>query len=199
MGSSTMIDIAGSILVGGLLLLVAVKMNEKATENTYQTQATLTVQQNLTSVVQEIEWYFGKIGYINNINVTPDRRYFILAGTSDSVAFEADIDRIGKFDTVSYFLGGPVAGCPNPDVKYFYRKIDDQPAIEANLGIAQFNLTYFDQFDDTLQPPIVAPDNVRIIEVTVKIEPTAMYNAAYDTVWSVWKETRLISRNLLAR
>jgi hypothetical protein len=199
MGSTTMIDIAGSILIGGLLLLVAVKMDEKATENTYETQATLTVQENLTSLVEEIEWFFGKIGYINNINATPDRRYFILAGTSDSISFEADVNRTGRFDTVSYYLGGPIPGCPNPDVRYFYRKIDNQQPDQANLGIANFDLKYFDQFNDTLSPPISAPNNVRIIQVTVKLEPTVMYDEAYDTVWSVWRETRLISRNLMAR
>lgn len=199
MGSTTMIDIAGSILIGGLLLLVAVKMDEKATENTYETQATLTVQENLTSLVEEVEWYFGKIGYINNINATPDRRYFILGGTSDSISFEADVNRTGRFDTVSYYLGSTIPGCPNPDVRYFYRKTDQEQPDEANLGIANFSLAYFDQFGDTLQPPISAPDNVRIIKVTVKIEPTVMYDAAFDTVWSVWSETRLISRNLMAR
>ncbi|MCL5020879.1 MAG: hypothetical protein M1339_04280 [Bacteroidetes bacterium] len=199
MGSSTMIDIVGSMLIGGLLLLTAVRMDEKATSNTFQSQATLTVQQNLTSLVEEIEYYFSKIGYLNNLDSAANRQYYILAGTPDSVAFEADLNRSGAFDTVSYYLGSHVAGCPNPDVRYLFRKIDDQPPVEANLGIAVFHLSYYDQFMNLLDSIFTAPDNVRVITLTVKIEPTVMYDAAFDTVWSVWKETRLISRNLRAR
>lgn len=199
MGSQTMIDIAGSILIGGFLLLTAMRMNATATSTTYQSQAALTVQQNLTSLVEEIEYYFGKIGYLNNMDSTANRSYYILAGSPDSISFEADLQRRGVFDTVSYWLGNHVAGCPNPSVKYLYRKIDDQQPVEANLGVAVFNLAYFDQFMNPLPSSISAPNNVRVIELTVKIEPTTIYNAAYDTVWSVWKETRIISRNLRAR
>lgn len=199
MGSSTMLDIVGSMLIGGLLLLTAARMDERATSNTFQAEATLTVQQNLTSLVEEIEYYFSKIGYLNSLDSAANRQYFILAGTPDSVAFEADLNRTGSFDTVSYYLGSHVAGCPNPSVKYLYRKIDDQQPIEANLGIAVFHLTYYDQFMNPLDSIFTAPDNVRVITLTVKIEPTVMYDAAFDTVWSVWKETRLISRNLRAR
>ena len=39
MGSSTMIDIVGSMLIGGLLLLTAVRMDERATSNTFQAEA----------------------------------------------------------------------------------------------------------------------------------------------------------------
>lgn len=199
MGSSTMLDIVGSMIIGGLLLLTALQMNERASTNTEISQATLTVQENMTSLVEEIEYYFDKIGYLNSVDSSANRQYFILAGTPDSIAFQEDLQRRGVFDTVSYWLGGHVAGCPNPNVKYLYRQIDGQTPVEANLGVAIFHLSYYDQFMNPLDSIFTAPDKVRVIKLTLELQPTSMYDAAYDTVWSMWKQTRLISRNLRAR
>ena len=200
MGSSTLIDIVSSMLIGGLLLVVAIKMDAQATKNTYDSEASLTVQQNLTSLVENIEYDFRKIGYCKNPNLTTDPAMYILYGDSDSIAFVADLSNIGELDTVTWYLGGAVPGSPNPDIRMLCRKVDSGPTMESNLGVTEFSLAYFETFGQEL-PGYVggAPDPPQLIQLTVKVEPTAAYDTSYSSNYAIWRQTRLISRNLRDR
>ncbi len=203
MGSTTLLDIIGSMLVSGILLLAALRMNEQARMNTFESQANLTVQQNLTSLINNIEWDFRKIGYCEDPNAQPKNFMYILHGDSNDVSFVADLSDRGVLDTVRWYLGtDPIPGTANPRVRMLYRVVDGSTPYEANLGVTQFKLVYFDTEGDTVNTPFDAPSTVKLIEVTVRVEPTALYGGNYaDTLnnFSVWRETRLASRNLQSR
>ena len=66
MGVSTILDIVGSMIVGGILLLTLFRMNSNATQNTYNFSGELTVQENLVTTVEVLEYDFRKIGYCEN-------------------------------------------------------------------------------------------------------------------------------------
>lgn len=202
MGSVTLLDIIGSMLVSGLLLLTALRMNEQARVNTFNSQANLTVQENLTSIVENLEWDFRKIGYCANPNVQPKNYMYITHGDSDDITFVADLENKGVLNTVRWYLGNdPIDGTPNPRVRMLYRVVDGKSS-GANLGVTQFELHYFDTVGDTVYPPFDAPSTVKLIEVTIRVEPTALYGGAYNDTTSnfaVWRQTRLVSRNLNAR
>jgi hypothetical protein len=200
MGSSTLIDIVSSMLIGGLLLVVAIRMDEQATKNTYDSEASLTVQQNLTSLIENIEYDFRKIGYCKNPNLTTDPAMYILYGDSDSISFIADLNNVGKLDTVTWYLGGPVQGSPNPAIRMLYRKVDNNPVMGSNLGVTEFSLAYFETFGQQLPGYIGgSPDPPQLIQLTVKVEPTAAYDSSYSSNYAIWRQTRLISRNLRDR
>ncbi len=203
MGSTVLLDILGSMLVSGLLLLTALRMNEQAQVNTFNSQANLTVQQNLTSVVENIEWDFRKIGYCADPNVLPKNFMYIVHGDTDDITFVADLDDNGVLETVRWYIGDvPIEGTANPRVRMLYRVVNGKSSYQANLGVTQFLLHYFDTEGDTVYTPFDAPSTVKLIEITVRVEPTALYNATYsDTTsnFSVWRQTRLVSRNLKAR
>ena len=63
MGFSSLIDILGSTIVGGLLLMILLRMNDASVENNYLYSGEKIVQQNLVEVVKLIEYDFRKIGY----------------------------------------------------------------------------------------------------------------------------------------
>ena len=63
MGYSTIIDVMGSIVLGGYLLLMIFRLDGTISESTYTNGSELTVQQNLTTLVDLIERDFRKIGY----------------------------------------------------------------------------------------------------------------------------------------
>lgn len=199
MGSSTMIDIVSSMLISGLLLLVALRMDEKSVQNTFDSQASLTVQQNLTSVVENLEWDMRKIGYCKNPDLQPQTYMYIVKGDTNLIWFLSDVNNAGVLDTVKYWLGGPVPGSANPDVRMLYRQVDNGPAMGANLGITQFNIKYLDNFGQQLSTPFVAPSQTQVMEITVRVEPTAAYDTAYSSNYAVWRQTRLVSRNLKSR
>lgn len=203
MGSTTLLDIIGSMLVSGILLLAALRMNEQANVNTFESQANLTVQQNLTSIINNIEWDFRKTGYCGDPNAQPKNFMYIVHGDTSDITFVGDLDDNGTLDTIRWYQGAtPIAGTANPRVRMLYRTINGAAPYEANLGVTQFYLRYFDTNGDTVSTPFDAPSTVKLIEVTVRVEATALYNATYsDTTsnFSVWRETRLASRNLQAR
>ena len=200
MGSSTLIDIVSSMLISGLLLLVALQMDAKSVQNTFDSQASLTVQQNLTSLVESLEYDFRKIGYCKNPNIVPQSDEFIQSGDSTSISFLSDIADSGALDTVKYWLGStPIQGCLNQNVRMLYRRVDSGTILASNLGITEFKLKYLDSNGNPIQGNITAPNGVQLMVVEVKVEPTASYNAEYDSIYAVWRQTRLVSQNLLHR
>ncbi len=200
MGSSTLLDIVSSMLISGLLLFVALQMDAKSVQNTFDSQASLTVQQNLTSLVESLEYDFRKIGYCKKPNIVPQSDEFIQSGDSNSVSFLSDIADSGRLDTVKYWLGSDtIPSCPNKNVRMLYRQVDSGPRLASNLGITEFKLRYFDSSGNPLQPPIGSPNGVQLMDITIRIEPTASYNANYDSIYAVWRQTRLVSQNLLHR
>lgn len=197
MGSTTLLDIVGSLFIGGFLLLAAVRMNGQATKNTFESQENLTVQQNMTSIIENIQWDFRKIGYCQDPKQIKDPKYFILYGDSDSIVFRADLSNIGKIDTVRWYLGSHIPG-PNPRIRQLCRQVNSAPPVEANLGVVEFTMKYYD-VSDSLMSIIVAPQASvpQLVELTLRLEPTAAYDTAYAKNFSYWRQTRLVSRNMI--
>ena len=196
MGTTTLIDIIGSMVIGSMLILAALQMNENATRNTFQCQENLTVQQNMTAVIQNIQWDFEKIGYCKDPKKISDPARYILYGDIDSIVFAADLYDTGNLNTVTWYLGGYVGG-PNPRIRRLCRKVDAFPAVESNLGVVEFTLEYFDALN--IKIPLVLADSVpapQLVQLTVRLEPTAAYDTAYAQNFSYWRQTRLVSRNI---
>jgi type II secretory pathway component PulJ len=204
MGSSSLLDIIGSMLIGGLLLLVTLRMNNNATSNTFQSQEELTVQQNLTSLVQVIEADFRKIGFRNG-GLAPPADSCIIYGRSDSVAFMSDINNDGTLDTVIWYLEhSPIIGCPNKNVRMLVRQTHCKGQTvtdSSNLGVDSFAVNYYETFKTRLTPPYIqgtTPCPV-LMQLTLEVQPVAAYDTAYSSNFAFWQQTRLVSRNLTAR
>jgi len=52
MGYTTILDIIGSVIIGGFILLILYRTNASATENTYNNGSDLIVQEDITTIVQ---------------------------------------------------------------------------------------------------------------------------------------------------
>ncbi len=71
MGAAALMDIVGSMIIGGILLLTLFKMNDNATQNTYNFSGELTLQENLVATSEVLEYDFRKIGYCENPSALP--------------------------------------------------------------------------------------------------------------------------------
>lgn len=204
MGSNVMLDIVGSMVIGGLLLLVALRMDEKATQNTFQSQANLTMQQNLTSLVENIEYDFRQIGYCSNPDAYPDVLPFpykyVVFGDTSAIWFVTDTRNSGRLDTVKYYMGGPDSLTPNPHDYKFYRQVNNGPAVWSSLGVTQFKLRYLDAIGDSVSVPFTGQSSTQLVEVNLRVEPVALYgDTTYKNVYAVWRQTKLVSKNLQNR
>ncbi len=199
MGTSTLIDIAGSFLVSGMLLLTALQLDQKAVQTTFDSQAGLTVQQNMVELIEYLQYDFRKIGYCKNAAKLPSSAVstFIQKGDTSSIWFLADVSNTGNVDTVKYWLDtSPIPGCPNPDVRYLYRQVDSTPPVATNLGITEFNIQYYEAFGIPIPSPFGAPNQTQYIVLTVRMEPISAFNASYSSNFVIWRQTRMVSRNL---
>lgn len=200
MGFSTLIDILGSTLIGGMLLLILLRINDAAVENTYVYGGELIVQQNLVEVVSLLEYDLRKIGYCADWQQIPDPSQAILAADSNDITFLTDLDSDGYVDTLRYFTGNPSAlpGTANPRDMMLYRvENNEQPPKGANLGVTQFNMLYFDAIGNVIPFPITHPSEIYTMQINITVENTDAYDENYSSAF--WRQIRLAARNLRNR
>ncbi len=209
MGYSTLIDIIGSTIIGGLLLLILLRMNATAVQNNYNYSGERIVQQNIVEVVSLIEYDFRKIGYCNDWTKIPDETLAIIKADTSSISFLTDIPTSsdpygdGVVDTLKYYLGptSELTATPNPNDRILYRVINNNPAAGSNLGVTQFKLTYFDANGNKIvNMPSNPPFGIASIQVDVAVENPAAYGGDYGTdKKAIWRQIRLASRNFMLR
>lgn len=211
MGSTTLIDIIGSMLIGGVLLLATLRMNDQATKNTFQSQEDLTIQQNMTSLVNNILSDFRKIGYCTDPKNVPSSDSMIIHGDSTDIRFVGSLypeanSSADKLDTVEWRLGTDTTISLNHHIRMLFRIVKysngSVDTFYSNLGVTQFNLLYYKQGNnqpgDTLYS-IDWPTEAKMLEVDLMLEPTAAYDTAYSTNYTVWRQIRLTSMNMINR
>ena len=85
MGSQTIMDIIGSIVVFGWLFLMTLQGNVANSENIQTLKGDLLVQENLVEITRLLEYDFRKIGFCNEPNNLPDPTKAILSADTSSI------------------------------------------------------------------------------------------------------------------
>ena len=199
MGFATIFDIMGSIIIGGILMMITWRLSDAATEKTYNNSGELSLQQNLTTVAQILETDFRNVGFCADYNKFPDPSKAIVYGDESSITFLADVDLDTNMDSIRYYLGptSELTVTPNPRDRLLYRVVNNEPAITSNLGVTQFRLVFFDALGDTLTPPITTPGIISSLEINLAVENVAAYDTAYTGAF--WSQIRLVARNIRNR
>ena len=199
MGFSTIIDIVGSILIGGALMIILWRLNDATTQNTYNYSGELSLQQNLATTAEIIEYDFRKIGYCSDWNKIPDPSKSIILADSNKIKFLTDIQSDGIVDTMYYYLGptSELTQTENPRDRILYRVVNGETPKGANLGITQFKMVYFNALGDTIKFPIAKPGEIASMEINVTVENTSAYDQQYSSAF--WRQIRLVARNLKNR
>lgn len=193
MGS--MIDIIGSSVIGGLLLLILFNVLDTTNEYFITHGDDLIVQQNLTSLAINLENDLKKMGY-----AVPESELSIMIADSTDLKFRGDIDKDFVPDTVEYYLGptSDLTATQNPDDRFIYRKVNGLPANGEKVGVvSKFKFDYLNQ--DGIE--VSNLNTIKMIRITLKVENSGVYGNdpnpqknKYRT--AIWQQTRLVSRNL---
>lgn len=212
MGFSALLDILGSTIIGGLLLMILLRMNDTAVENNYLFSGEKIVQQNLVDIVQLIEYDFRKIGYCADWTKIPDPSKAIINATDTSITFLTDVavsqshlEGDGIPDIIQYRLGNKseLNSTPNPNDRILYRIVNNETPTGSNLGVTQFKLTYYDALGNILRPsdmPSSPPLGIYTIQIDVAVENPAAYGNNYSAERKViWRQIRLAAKNLKTR
>jgi hypothetical protein len=199
MGTNVILDILGSIVIFGILTLTLFRIVDSATENTYKGSGDLVAQQNLASIIQVLEYDLRKIGYCADWRKIPSPNLSILHVDSTKIKFLTDVDEDGDMDSIFYFLGptSELTNTPNPRDRFLYRVTNNEAPVGVNLGVIQFNLTYFNSLGNQLDFPISVPGEVHSMEIKIAVEDVDAYDQQYSTAY--WRQIRLAARNLRNR
>jgi len=208
MGFSTLLDILGSTLIGGMLLLILLRLNDSGVQNTYMYGGELIVQLNLVDVVKLLEYDFRKIGFCADWKKLPDPLDYIVYADSNKITFKTDVDSDGNVDIMTYYTGptSELANTPNPRDMLLYRVVNGATPKGSNLGVTEFKLVYYDQFGNVLSTPVASPDLIVKMQINIRVEDVYGYdtdnvnknnNEMYANAF--WRQIRLVARNLKNR
>lgn len=202
MGTSTLMDLIGSSVVGGILFLMALRLNASAAETSSIYHGELKLQQDLTTLVRIIEYDFRKIGYCNDYRKIAEPSAANLYADSMGFKFLTDVDSDGNVDSIYYFLGSPdeVSYTTNPRDRLIYRAVNGEAPQGWDLGVTQLRFTFFDALGDMLTFPISDPREIFSMEISLALESQNPQNMEYTNDPSAyqvfWRQIRLVSRNL---
>ncbi len=212
MGLQTVIDLIGSTVIFGWLFLITITANASNKEDFQVNQGELICQQNLVELTKLLEYDFRKIGYCKEPDRLPNPTLAILLADSTRIKFLTDLDLDGTGpdgfpDSLYYYLGPAGGWMNNPRVRILYRVVNNLPAGGSNLGVTNFRLTYFTQFNDTLPTPVSAANLQKIysVQISMSVENTVAsamvatvpLNSQFQSAF--WQQRRLSSRNYMNR
>ncbi|MCP5062062.1 MAG: hypothetical protein GY936_06320 [Ignavibacteriae bacterium] len=187
MGFSTFIDILGSSLVGGLILLILFRMNDASVESHYLISGELIVQSNLVAIIDLLEHDLKKVAYCEDWEQIPDPSIAILSASESSITFLTDVAQSeaiqigdGIVDTLKYWIGSPtdpeVINTPNPRDRLLYRQVNNNTPLSANLGLTQFKIKFFDTMNNVITSfPSSPPLGIMTLQIDITVENTAAY------------------------
>jgi hypothetical protein len=195
MGWSTIIDILGAAIIGGLLLLNLLRLNQNVYQVDNATGHDVNLQVEVVNVADVIESDFNKIGYCANpANITDDPK--VTFADSSSIKFQYDEDKDGDYDEIYYYVSGTDAlpETPNPRDRILYRVVNGGYPFILSNNITEFKLQYMDAFWNVLPTPLATPGAANYIKISFRVEDPFAYDQNY--VEAFWRRLTVTSKNL---
>lgn len=199
MGTNTILDVIGSIIIAGILMLSIFRLQNSSTEDLYRGTGNLTAQTNLATVVQILESDLRRIGYCADWQKIPVPTEAILYADSTSIRYLTDINNDGSIDTMHYYFdfNKDIPETPNPRDRFLYIVSNSESPVDVNMGITQFKMEYYNALGTKLNFPIPDPREIYSMQIDITVEDVAAYNENYQTVF--WRQIRMAARNLFNR
>src|SRR3972149_8026942 len=196
MGFSTILDILGATILGGILLVMLNGLNERAVETNIIYSSDKHLQLETVRLADLIETDFRRIGYCEDPSKLSDTTKIIISADTSQIKFLTDIDRDGIPDSLEYFVSdtSSLSVTKNPRDRILYRKINKQLPLNISSNITRFYLRYFDALNEEISSPVSNPRLISSMEVSFKIEDSEAYDEQYSEAY--WQQVRLTSRNL---
>jgi hypothetical protein len=174
---NTLIDIAGSIVIGAMVFLVILNLNIAKSNEQYSSDSELQLQQNAKTLADMLEYDLRKIGYKYSGNpfITTD---------SNKISFYSDIDNNGTIDEVSYLISNPdqVNYTSNPYDRILYRVVNNDTSKGPSLGITRLRFCYYNSIGVTT----TVQDSIKYVKTEIWVEtPEKVDNTYPFTYWEL--------------
>ncbi len=166
-------DIIGSIIIGGIILLMLMTFNGNVMESAGLQTFKTTLQGNLTTFSDIVEHDFRKMGY----RVAYPQDSAIVYADTTSITFKGDFNDDGTLDSIRYWFDPtPVPGISNPHIGVLLRQFGNGQPQRFYLGMTRFTMRYYDYRDTLLADnPVANPSDIKSIRLFVSIESSERY------------------------
>ncbi len=137
---SIMLDIMGSVIIAGLMIIMLMKFNIYQSTTKFASDSELQMQQNAKTLAEIVNHDLRKIGFEYDSTS-------IIQADSERVSFFSDIDRDGSTDVVSYFLSdtSEASTTTNPHDIVLYRVVNSDTNKGPSLGLTKAKFSYLDE------------------------------------------------------
>ena len=187
MGSFSLLQIVGSTLIGGFLLLMLFRFNGTMSEKKHRYNIQNIVQKNLNEVSNILEADLNKIGYCKDHMLSQQTFADPIIEANDSVfTFKTDVavSKInplgdGIVDNIKYYLGPAITTTPSKRDRNFYRKVNGATPSELNFGVTKLKFKYYNSLGDSLSAPVNIKQ-IAVVEYNITIEDIYGYNYSYN-------------------
>ena len=199
MGFSTLLDIMGATIVGGLLLLVLLRLYGTVAGNSIIYGSDRSLQRSLAETAAIIEYDFRKMGYCEDPFKLTEGMQIITVADSQFISFYTDTDRDGELDVMSYYVSDTLAlsATKNPRDRILYRRTNSQLPFMISTNVTDLKFEYYDIFGKPLPAPVASPLEIAHMRISFKVEDPEAYNEEYSQAY--WQQVRLTSKNLRKR
>lgn len=184
---AVIIDIIGSSFIGGLILLLILKLNLFASSSGISSDNELKLHQNAKTLAEILSYDLRKIGYeCDSLSIA--------VADSNRIKYYAEIDSSNSIiDIVEYYASdsSKVLGTENPRDIVLYRKVNGVEQGGPSLGLRKITFSYLDEF--SVLTTVLA--NIRYIKVELWVESTipemeSMFvHADHPYLFTYWEMT----------
>lgn len=194
MGFTTIIDILGATIIGGIVLMNLLNMNQNVVQSESMFGHDKSLQVDVVILATIMDRDFGLLGYCGDYTKMDSTA--IIYGDSVSIRFLADVDNNGIFDTLYYFTSDTavLSNTPNPRDRILYRQLNSNPPFVVANNITEFNLKYLDTFSNEQTIPIDLNKIVNYVRIAFKVEDPYAYNEEYTE--ALWRRLTVTANNL---
>jgi hypothetical protein len=189
---STIIDLIGSMIIGGFVLFLGLRVNADIGSTTVAAGTNLSVQEDMIEASTILEADLRKIGY-----GIPDSSVAISVADSNRIRFYADINRDGSLDSVEYYVGNPLPQFTDRTVRKLYRRFNMATPTVVALYVTDFKLQYLNDDGGV----VTDPRATTMLDITLGL--TSPYKVAdqvnrekYEYANGLWRQTRIATPNV---
>lgn len=155
-----LIDLMGSSFIGGMVLLLILKLNMYGSNQRFVSDSELQLQQNAKTQAEILDYDLRKIGYRCDSTA-------IAVAQENRITYYADIDRNGTIDVITYFTDTTASkGTTNPNDIVLCRVVNSDTLSGPSLGLRRIKFSYF----DSKGVATTLPWNIKFIKVELWVE-----------------------------
>ncbi len=164
---STLLDAIFSIVIGGIILVFALRLNVNMNATVAAKTTSTIAQTNMTTFTDILESDLRKAGYNTFV---PN---LVTLAESTRIRFKGDFNNDNAVDSVQYSISTtPDAGALNQNARVIYRTVNNGLPQSIRIGATRLRFWYFDASGNPLaaNPSVTNPVLIRTIKARVNVE-----------------------------